>query len=69
MADQVREYWYMGSMLARSVMEKNSTDEWMAMGLYPRRAVSIFFSVCSAMACGKDILLLNVARLGIMIRN
>ena len=30
---QVREYWYMGSMLARSVMEKNRTEEWTAIGL------------------------------------
>ena len=25
--DHAREYWYIGSMLARSVMEKNSTEE------------------------------------------
>lgn len=30
--NQVREYWYMGSMLARSAMEKNRMDEWTAMG-------------------------------------
>ena len=29
----VREYWYIGSMLARSDMEKNSTEEWTAIGL------------------------------------
>ena len=44
------EYWYIGSMLARSAIVKNSTVEWMAIGLKPRRARSIFFSVSSAMA-------------------
>lgn len=29
----VREYWYIGSMLARSLMEKNNTEEWTAIGL------------------------------------
>ena len=47
-----REYWYIGSMLARSAMEKNSTEEWIAMGWYPSRALSIFSSVASAMAWG-----------------
>jgi len=31
--NQVREYWYMGSMLARSVMEKKRMEECTAMGL------------------------------------
>ena len=31
--NQVREYWYMGSILARSAMEKNNTAEWVAMGV------------------------------------
>lgn len=31
--NQVREYWYMGSMLARSAMEKNKMAEWMAIGV------------------------------------
>ena len=47
----VREYWYIGSMLARSAMQKNRMDEWTAMGVYPIRVSSIFFSVSSAMAC------------------
>jgi hypothetical protein len=29
----VREYWYIGSILARSDMEKKRTDEWTAIGL------------------------------------
>ena len=33
LTNQVSEYWYMGSMLARSVMEKNRIEEWMAIGL------------------------------------
>ena len=37
-------------MLAKSAIEKNSTEEWVATGLYPIRAVSIFCSVSSAMA-------------------
>lgn len=32
--NQVRECWYMGSMLARSVMEKNMMAECTAMGVY-----------------------------------
>ena len=31
--NHVSEYWYMGSMLARSAMEKNSTAEWFAIGV------------------------------------
>jgi len=31
--NQVREYWYIGSILARSAMEKNSTAEWVAIGV------------------------------------
>ena len=31
--NQVSEYWYMGSMLARSVMEKKRMEEWTAIGL------------------------------------
>ena len=38
----------MGSMLARSVMQKKRIEEWIEIGLYPRRALSIFNSVsCS----------------------
>ena len=42
------EYWYIGSMLARSAMEKNRTEECCAIGLYPILVSSIFFSVTSA---------------------
>ena len=42
------EYWYIGSMLPRSAMEKNSTEECCAIGLYPILVSSIFFSVTSA---------------------
>lgn len=38
----------MGSMLGRSVMEKNSTDPWAATGRYPARDCSILRSVSSA---------------------
>lgn len=31
--NQLSEYWYMGSMLARSAMEKNKMAEWTAMGV------------------------------------
>lgn len=33
LTNQTREYWYMGSILARSVMEKNRIEEWIAIGL------------------------------------
>lgn len=45
------EYWYIGSMLAKSAMEKNRTDECCAIGLYPSLVSSIFFSVTSAISC------------------
>jgi hypothetical protein len=38
----------MGSMLARSAMLKNSTEECLAMGLYPSRDSAILSSVFSA---------------------
>lgn len=44
------EYWYMGSMLAKSAMEKNNTEECCAIGLYPSLVSSIFFSVTSAIS-------------------
>lgn len=31
--NHVSEYWYIGSILARSAMEKNSTAEWLAIGV------------------------------------
>ena len=48
--NQVREYWYMGSMLARSEMEKKRMEECTAIGLYPILVSSIFLSVSSATA-------------------
>jgi hypothetical protein len=33
LTNQTSEYWYMGSMLARSAMVKKRMVEWMAMGL------------------------------------
>jgi hypothetical protein len=53
--NQVSEYWYMGSMLARSAMEKNKMVEWTAMGVYPIHALSILISVSSVMACFSEI--------------
>ena len=32
LTNQVREYWYIGSMFGRSVIEKNKMDEWTAIG-------------------------------------
>ena len=51
--NQDNEYWYIGSMFAKSAMVKNKFVEWMAIGLYPKRARSIFFSVSSATAWNK----------------
>mmetsp|Transcript_83467 Transcript_83467/g.221143 ORF Transcript_83467/g.221143 Transcript_83467/m.221143 type:complete len:210 (-) Transcript_83467:216-845(-) len=45
------EYWYMGSMLAKSAMQKNNTDTWNATGTYCNLASSIFCSVSSATFC------------------
>ena len=43
-----REYWYMGSMLERSVVQKNRSCVRTATGMYLLRVVSISCSVCSA---------------------
>ena len=51
LTNHTREYWYMGSMLGRSVVEKKSTEPCSATGLYPARDCSIFFSVSSATFC------------------
>lgn len=48
LTNQMREYWYIGSMLGRSAMEKNKMEECLAIGRYPIRELSIFFSVSSA---------------------
>jgi hypothetical protein len=45
------EYWYIGSIAARSEMQKNSTEACRATGVYPARALSISRSVFSASAC------------------
>jgi len=31
--NQVKEYWYIGSILARSDIQKNRIEEWIATGL------------------------------------
>jgi hypothetical protein len=31
--NHMSEYWYIGSMFARSAIEKNKIVEWIAMGL------------------------------------
>ena len=43
-----REYWYMGSMLARPVVQKNSSWVRVATGMYLLLVLSISLSVCSA---------------------
>lgn len=35
--NQGKEYWYIGSMFAKSATVKNKIEECVAMGLYPRR--------------------------------
>mmetsp|Transcript_27061 Transcript_27061/g.59042 ORF Transcript_27061/g.59042 Transcript_27061/m.59042 type:complete len:249 (+) Transcript_27061:49-795(+) len=45
--NQARLYWYMGSTMLRSLMQKNSTAAWMATLRYTSRVVSISASVCS----------------------
>ena len=45
-----REYWYMGSMLARLVTQKKRICVFTATGMYLLRVVSISCSVCSAAA-------------------
>lgn len=49
--NQVSEYWYIGSMLARSEIQKNRMEECVATGLYPFRVSSISFSVAVAISC------------------
>ena len=43
-----REYWYMGSMLARSATQKKRIWVLTATGMYRLRVTSISLSVCSA---------------------
>mmetsp|Transcript_6920 Transcript_6920/g.18891 ORF Transcript_6920/g.18891 Transcript_6920/m.18891 type:complete len:265 (+) Transcript_6920:2119-2913(+) len=49
--NQDSEYWYIGSMLARSRMVKNNTELYAPHGLYPSRAASISIWVASATTC------------------
>ena len=42
------EYWYIGSITARSTTQKNSDDARNATGRYSSREASISFSVFSA---------------------
>ena len=53
--NQLSEYWYMGSMLARSRMVKKSTALYAPQGLYPSRASSISTCVSSATFCFSEI--------------
>lgn len=48
--NQDSEYWYMGSTMARSEMQKKSSDARSATGRYSSRVSSICFSVTSASA-------------------
>ena len=45
LTNQTSEYWYMGSMDARSEIQKNRIPQWTAIFVYPILAASIFFSV------------------------
>jgi hypothetical protein len=49
--NQLREYWYMGSMFARSRMVKKRTELNAPHGVYPSRAASISTCVASAIFC------------------
>ena len=49
--NHISEYWYIGSMLARSVMEKKRMEAWAATGWYPLRVSSISLSVEAAISC------------------
>ena len=52
-----REYWYMGSMLERSVVQKKRSCVRTATGMYSLRVTSISRSVCSAsttLTCGRE---------------
>lgn len=45
------EYWYMGSIPAKSAMQKYSIEEYSATDVYSKRFSFIFFSVSSEPAC------------------
>ena len=52
-----REYWYMGSMLERSVVQKKRSCVRTTTGMYSLWVTSISRSVCSAsttLACGEE---------------
>jgi len=53
--NQIREYWYIGSMLARSEIQKNKMEECTATGLYPFLVSSIMISVDAAISCLAEI--------------
>lgn len=53
--NHVREYWYIGSMFARSEMQKKRMDECTATGRYPFLVSSISFSVVAAICCLAEI--------------
>ena len=54
LTNHVSEYWYIGSMLGKSAIEKNKIEECLAIGRYPIRLVSIFCSVSSAIQREKE---------------
>ena len=45
LTNHCNEYWYIGSINAKSKIQKNMIDALYATGLYPYRASSICFSV------------------------
>ena len=53
--NQVRAYWYMGSMEARSEIVKKRILLCLATGRYPLRTSSIRASVSMAVSCFSDI--------------
>ncbi len=53
--NQTSEYWYMGSIFAKSLIQKYKTDECSATGKYPWRVVSISTWVFSATSCLAEI--------------
>jgi len=55
-----REYWYIGSIPARSAIQKNKIAEYSAIEVYSKRFSLIFLDVSSAPACFNVISLAKV---------
>ena len=53
--NQTREYWYIGSMLAKSEIQKNRIEACVATGRYPFLVWSISNSVAAATSCLAEI--------------